>query len=122
MLLFKIDFLSAQMATICFLAVMAKFITKRLKSKKVDTVLMKLHRPAGYLTVIFAAVHMTCSLKAVGETVVWAYFFGMLSFSSIILAIFVFKRSSRNSKDWLLWHRVFSAIAMIAIGLHLVCR
>lgn len=120
--IFMIDFLSAQMASMCFWAVMAKSITKRLKGKRMDAILMKLHRPAGYLTVLFATVHMACSLKAMGETAIWAYLFGMLSFFSMILAIIMFKKKSRNPKCWLLWHRVFSVIAMIAIGLHLVCR
>lgn len=61
--IFMIDKLTAQLAFIGFLLVITKLITKRQTLGKADAMLMKLHKPAGYLTASAGIIHMICSFK-----------------------------------------------------------
>lgn len=120
--IFMIDKFAAQLAFMGFLLVIAKMITKRLSPGKADSMLMKLHKPAGYLTAFAGIIHMICSFQGFATKSIWSYIFGTISVISIVLAIYMFRLNKRNPKKWLIWHRMFSAIAVITIVLHLALR
>lgn len=121
-----IDKFFAQLAFLSLLLVVAKIVTKRVRKRlnleKADSVLKKLHKPAGILTVFAGIIHMICSFRGFGIYSIWAYIFGMISILSIILAIYMFMLNKRMQNKWLICHRMFSAIAVISLVLHLALR
>lgn len=119
-MIFMIDRFSAMLAFIGFLLVIAKFITRRLNPRKTDSMLMKLHKPTAYLTVLAGTIHMVCSTRFFATTSIWIYVFGTISIISMILATVMFRLSRSHPGKWLIWHRAFSAIAAITLALHFI--
>lgn len=120
--IFMIDKLTSQLAFMGFLLVIAKMITKRLSPGKADAMFMKLHKPVAYLMTFAGIIHMICSFRVFSAYSMWVYIFGTISVISIVLAIYMFRLNKRNPEKWLIWHRMFSAIAVITIVLHLALR
>lgn len=116
--LIMLDRFASFIAFVGFLFVIAKFLTKRLSKQKSDSVMMKLHRPVGYLTVAAGFIHMICSTVYFASTPFRIYVFGTLSIISMILAIVMFHLNRRCPGKWLLWHRTFCVIALVTLVLH----
>lgn len=117
-----IDRLAAMLTFLGLFLVVAKMGTKRLKLKIADSVLMKLHKPVGYLAIICGIIHMVCSFRGFWTNSIWTYVFGTLSIISICLVIFMFKPNGENYQRHLKQHGMISIIAVITMVLHLALR
>lgn len=63
-----IDVLSAKIAMIAFWIVIAKFVTKRIKTKSADRFLMKIHCHAGYILAVTGVLHGVFSFRVFETT------------------------------------------------------
>ena len=116
-----IDTISAKIASLCFTVVLLKMLTKRISFKTADRALMKIHKPAGYILVVSGAIHMVCSVRAITHTSIWVYILGTVSMAAIILAIAAYILKTKL-KNWLLWHRIFTLLAVLTMFLHLAMK
>ncbi|MEL7659402.1 hypothetical protein [Acetobacterium wieringae] len=121
-LIMGIDALCAKLAMLALVIVSAKFVSKRIKIKVLDRFLMNVHRPAGYVLVGTGVIHMVLSFSQVSTTAVLAYVVGFISLVAIIAAILAFYKKNKVGGRWIVWHRIFTVIAMITVVLHPMLR
>lgn len=119
-LIMIIDLMSAMAAMVAFFIVIAKFITKRIKAKKADRFLMKIHRPAGYVLVVTGLIHGMFSFRVFNTTPVIVYILGFICLLAIVAAIATFFLKKKLGKKWLIWHRVTTIIALLALVAHVM--
>ncbi len=117
-----LDIISAKIASLCFTIILLKLLTKRMKSKKVDQLFMKIHKPAGYMLVIAGVIHMVCSIRAIADTSIWVYVLGTISLIAIIFAIATFVLRKKGLKNWLFWHRTSTVVAFATMLMHLALK
>ncbi len=118
-IIMEIDFLTAQLAFLALLIVLAKFITKRMGNKKLDIRLLKIHKPATYILVVASIIHMFTSFVYFDELGVMPYLIGFISFLSIIGAAYTFIKRKKFGKEWLFYHRVLSVVSVITLVAHI---
>lgn len=121
-LMMGFDALCAKLALLALLIVSAKFMSKRIKIKALDRFLMKVHRPAGYVLVVTGVIHMVLSVSQVSTTATLAYIVGFISLIAIIAAILAFYKKNQVGGRWIVWHRIFTVVALIAVFLHPMLR
>lgn len=113
-----INMLAANVAMITFLIVAAKFVTKRIGPKTADRLLMKIHRPAGYILAVTGLIHGVLSLRVFNTMPVMVYILGFICMLAILAAIATFILKHKLGNKWLIWHRVATVIAFAALILH----
>lgn len=122
-----IDTLVAFGSLILLVAVISKYITKRLNKtrkiifKKLDKILMRIHQPASKILIILAGIHGILSFSKFNEFEMKVYIFGMLCLISCIVSIrcFYIRKRFKDSKHWLVHHQIFSLLAIITLILHI---
>lgn len=112
------DMFAANLAQLTFIIVAIKFITKRTGWKKIDILLMKIHRPAGYVLLGTGLVHTVLSFRNVSTTPIMVYVLGMLCILSIAAAVMTFVFRKKFGKSWLFWHRAATVIALVTLVAH----
>ena len=112
------DKLTAKVALLALLIVAAKFITKRIGAKKADRLLMKIHRPAGYILVAAGLTHGLLSFRILSITPALVYVLGFICLFAILAAIMTFLLKDKLSKKWLIWHRFTTVIVLVTLVLH----
>lgn len=117
-----IDILSTKIAIFMLFIVVAKFVTKRVGIKSLDRLLMKIHKPAGYILVIAGLIHIVFSFRLISTTPIIVYVLGFISFLAIIASITTYVLRIKLGKHWLIWHRIMTLIAIITVILHLMLR
>ncbi len=113
-----IDSLTAKLAMLALFIVLAKFITKQTGFKKLDTKLMKIHKPATYVLLITGIIHMITSFVYLNNLGILPYILGFICLLSIIGAAISFIKRKDIGKKWLFWHRICSIIALITLFIH----
>lgn len=113
-----IDSLTAKLAMLSLLIIVAKFVTKRTSFKKLDAQLMKIHKPSTYLLLITGSIHMLTSFIYLDRLGILPYVLGFVCMFSIIGAFVSFLKRKELGGKWLFWHRVFSIIAIVTLIIH----
>ncbi len=113
-----IDSLTAELAMLALFIVLAKFITKRTGFKKLDTKLMKIHKPATFILLVTGIIHMFTSFVYFDRLGILPYILGFLCLISIIGAALTFIKRKNIGKRWLFWHRICSIIALVTLFIH----
>ena len=112
------DKMTAKVALLALLIVVAKLITKRIGTKKADQFLMKIHRPAGYILAAAGLAHGILSFRIFSTTPVIVYILGFICLFAIVAALVTFFLKKKLGKGWLIWHRITTVIALITLVLH----
>lgn len=114
-----LDGMTSHIALLLLLVVVLKFVTKRLRLKRADMCLMKIHRPAAYALIMMGAVHMFTSLYCFSERGILPYIAGLISLLAMIGAVCTFRMRMRKTNiKWLSYHRALTVIAVIACAAH----
>jgi hypothetical protein len=117
-----IDILSTKIVKFMLFIIAAKFVTKRVGIKSLDRLLMKIHKPAGYILVMAGLIHMVFSFRLIITTPIIVYVLGFISFLAIIASIMTYVLRKKLGKHWLMWHRIMTLIAIITVILHPMLR
>lgn len=91
-----INLISAKIAVLALLVVSIKYISKRIGNEKVNRILMKVHIPAGKLTLLAGIIHMCASLAQFSNYNVLTLIFGGISLLAIGASIFFASKKKRN--------------------------
>lgn len=113
-----IDALCANLAMFALFIVSVKFVSKRIGIKPLDRLLMKIHRPAGYVLVVTGVIHMVFSFSKVSTTSAMVYIVGFICLFAIIASILAFNKRKKVGGAWIVWHRLFTVIAIVTCILH----
>lgn len=113
-----IDIMAAKIAMFAFLIVAAKFVTKHIGAKTADRLLMKIHRPAGYVLAVTGLIHGVLSFRIFSTTPVIVYILGFICMLAILAAIATFFLKNKLGNKWLIWHRITTVIALVTLVLH----
>jgi hypothetical protein len=136
-LIHMFDKVASTLAMFSFLIVVAKFITKRIKNtevaffkkldtylnlKKLDTYIMKIHKPAAIVLIISAVIHGIFSAWSISRVGILPFIIGIIcGLSCILSAVFFYLRKKfQTPKSWIIYHRLFTAIAIIALIGHIM--
>lgn len=103
-------------AFICLVLVVLKFVSKRISSKQLDRFLMKRHKLFAQLLIILGSIHGLLSFSSWGIDLVAIYLLGLIGLAAIVQANNTLKH--HKGKNWVVYHRVWSCIAIITILLH----
>ncbi len=121
-IIMEIDSLAAELAMLALFIVLAKFITKRTRFKKLDIKLMKIHKPATLILLITGIIHMFTSFVYFNQLGILSYILGFVCLLSIISAALTFIKRENIGKRWLFWHRICSIIALVTLLVHPILR
>lgn len=113
-----VDEIVAWIATICFLFVVAKYSSKRLRIKKLDRFLMKIHKPFAKIIIILGLVHGILSFINFKEYSIFVYITGILCLLAMMMSGKSLKLHKR--KQGMNHHRMWSAIGMVVLLIHFV--
>ncbi len=122
----RINIIAAVIATLSFSGVVAKFITKRFKRytliKKADIALMKIHKPAAFILIVFGAFHGILSIINFHEFGMLPNILGTIGLLSCIAstAFFYLKKRLRIPKIWIFHHRSYAVVALVALIGHIL--
>lgn len=81
--------LAAKLAQIAFSIVAVKFITKRTGAKRLDALLIKIHRLTAHVLLGAGMIHMVLLFRNISKTPIMVYNLGIIGILSIIAAIAV---------------------------------
>lgn len=105
--------------TILFVLTVIKFITKRMKFKKIDELLMKTHKITGIMLIIVAMIHLVTSFSLLETRPLIIYIVGILSlFCMMVVALSYFFRKKLGLK-WIIVHRVATLVIIVLIISHI---
>ncbi len=121
-IIMEIDSIAANLAMLTLFIVLAKFITKRTGPKKLDTKLMKIHKPSTYVLLITGIIHMFTSFVYLDRLGISPYILGFVCLFSIIGAALTFIKRKKIGKKWLFWHRTCSIIALVTLFVHPILK
>ncbi len=123
----RVYILASIIAVLSLIIVVAKFITKRFNKKgsaffkRVDTKLMKIHRPIAKILIVFATLHGILTFSKFTQYGIMPYIMGTISLLSCIAstACFYMKKRLKNTKSWILYHRFFAVISVVTFICHI---
>lgn len=114
----RINLITAWISLICLIFILFKFITKRIKNKKLDTFFMKKHKIMSRYLIIFGIIHGIFSFNKLGQISIWIYVFGFMCFIAMIITSKSIKLSNKIKMKWINHHRIFSLISIITFLIH----
>lgn len=113
------DRICALVATIALLLLGFKFSSKRLKLKKIDQFLMKIHKKTTYVLLITGALHGLLSFQSFTIAGPLVYIFGLLSLLCIIGSIVVYYKKKQLGTKWIICHGLLWLVAFLAAIFHI---
>ena len=115
-----LDCIVSRAAFLAFVPVILKFASKRLKLRKADRFLMKIHEPAGKAALVLASLHALASLTEYAETGLLPYLLGLLCLASTAAALLSGLRRQAFHPDWRRLHRIFTVVFLLTFVLHIL--
>lgn len=112
------DMLCALVATIALMILALKFVSKRLKMKKLDHFFMKIHKGATYVLIVTGIIHGILSFRALAVASWLVYLCGILGLLCIIGAVVTYYKKKDLKQKWVLWHGLLCLGALITLILH----
>lgn len=98
------------------LAVLAKFVSKRLSLKRANAFLMKYHRTFSQALIATSLLHGVLALVTLGA---WSPAV-LVTGASALLCILAAARSTKREKNWRIHHRHCAAAALLIVLIHIV--
>lgn len=114
-----LDAFCACIASLTLIILSLKFVSKRLKFKKVDKFLLKIHKQATYALLITSILHGILSFRAFPYIHIAVYIFGILSILFAIASMITFFKRKRLGSKWVLYHGILGIATILAVILHL---
>ncbi len=109
-------FFSISAAVILFILLL-KFVSKRLKNKKLDSVMGKIHCKCGALMLILLLMHIVSSVSLFESRPFYIYAMGAAAVLCVLAAFGSYYFRNRLGKKWLGLHRaMFCLVLVLVIG------
>ena len=109
--------LTGILCLICFCLLAAKAVTAKLHLKKMDKMLMKVHKPVSALLVIICPVHIFCIVPVLKNRDLPVVISGIVSAAFMVLLIFLC-HAIKDRKKKILWHRILTILMVVSITGH----
>lgn len=104
---------------ICFLLLFVKGITRRFHFTRIDSLLMRLHKPLSVVLVILCTLHIAFVIPVIRNRNVLVSITGIVIIGVMLLLIWLCHRiQDKKKKMW--WHRVLSIIMVVSIVGHIL--
>lgn len=111
--------ISGYVCLICFCLLAAKGITRKLHLRRVDSVLMKLHKPVSAILLLVFVLHVCTVFPVLRTRSLYVTAWGIVAALCMLLLIFLCHRiKEREKRLW--WHRVLTFIMAVGILGHIV--
>lgn len=104
----------------CFCILSMKFFSRKLKLKKADMVLMKLHKPISAIFLVICFLHIVLVLSVFKTRNPFVYVTGSIAVIFSILIILLCHFIKKDKKRRFLCHRLLSAALLLAIIGHVI--
>lgn len=99
---------------ICFCMLSAKAATAKLHFKKMDKMLMKVHKPASACLVLICFVHIVCVVPIIKSRSLFVVVLGIVTAVWMVLLICLCHvQKEKKKKMW--WHRILTALMAAGI-------
>jgi len=105
---------------VVFLLTAAKFITKRLPYKKLDTFFLKIHRISGIVLLILSVIHAVTAWSLIRQRPIGMVIAGIALASCVMIAFISHVFAKTLGKKWLTVHRAASAAVCICLMIHII--
>lgn len=102
---------------ICFGVLSAKALSARLHIKKMDKMLMKLHKPASAFWIITCFVHILFVVSVLKNRDVLIMITGISNIVLMVLLIYLC-HAIKDRKRRILWHRILTVLMAVGITVH----
>jgi len=114
-------------AIVALIIVVAKFITKRFSKKgsfffkTIDTKFMKIHKPLAKILIVSGTIHGILTFSNFTQFGIRPYIMGTICLLSCIasMASFYMKKRLKSIKKWVLYHRFFAVMSIVAFISHI---
>ncbi len=123
----RIYTIAAFIALGSLLGLVIKYITRRLAEKgfkrfrSVDLKLMRVHKHAAFVLIIFGTLHGVLSFSKFSEFGLIPYVLGTISLLSSIISAgcFYIKKKFKETKRWIVYHRISALVALATLIGHI---
>ncbi len=105
------------LSLICFCLLSAKAVTAKLHLKKLDQILMELHKPVSGFLIITCFVHILFVVPVVKNRNVLVMISGIANVVFMILLIYLC-HVIKDERKRMLWHRILTVFMAISIVVH----
>lgn len=104
---------------LCFCMLLLKALTYRLNFKKLDKILMKIHKYVCSIFLVLLLLHIVFTLKVFQTRNFYIYISGLLAMATFILII-IFCHTQKDRLIKLKWHRILSVVTAFFIAIHIL--
>lgn len=109
--------ISGILCVICFCLLSAKAATTKLHLKKLDKILMKMHKPISALLIILCLVHIFCVFSLFKNRSLAVIISGIANIV-IMISLICFCHKIKDRKKKILWHRIWTILMAVCIMGH----
>ena len=108
------------LSLICFLGLLAKAVTRKLRLKKANMVFMKIHKPLSVAFLVFCLIHFLVVLPVFQTRAFGLYVTGIVIFTIAFLLIILCHTMKKAKDKQIKWHRILSAGILFFAIIHIV--
>lgn len=105
---------------IILLLLSSKFITKRLKSRRLDQISMRIHRPLAYIGIIIGIIHAIITLSVFKTRPLVLYIGGFLMIVVGVATCISYRNRKTLGEKWIGLHRIAAIIMLALLVIHIV--
>lgn len=105
---------SGILSLICFCLLASKVLSAKLRFKKVDKLLMKVHKPISVFLIITCFVHILSVVPILKNRNLLVVISGIVNIAFMVLLIYLCHRIKERKKK-ILWHRILTILMAISI-------
>lgn len=103
---------------VLFVILLSKFVTKRMKNKKPDQVIRKIHKPMGYLLCVLAVIHLLITMPLFQNRPLVIYILGIFMMMCAFVAAGSYFLRGKLGKKWFSIHRVAAILILMCVCAH----
>lgn len=104
---------------ICFCLLLAKAVTAKLHLKKIDKMLLKVHKPVSVFLFIICLIHIICVVPILKNRNLLVMVSGIVSVTFMVLLVCLC-HMIKDRKRKILWHRILAALMATGIIGHFI--
>ncbi|MFA9377341.1 MAG: FMN-binding protein [Lachnotalea sp.] len=107
------------LTTLLLLLVLFKFVTKRMKWKKADQILLKVHKITGILILVCALMHLYVVFPLFSTRPIIVWVLGSLSVFCMIVVAASYGIRKKLGAKWILIHRIGTLVIILLVICHI---
>ena len=110
--------ISGILCVVCFCLLSAKAVTAKLHIKKIDKILMKMHKPISALLIVLCCVHIFCVVRLLKNRSLLVVISGITN-TVLMISLICFCHIIKDREKKIMWHRIWTILMAVGIMGHL---